>query len=90
MTENEAKTKWCPFAHSRGVDVLSGQNIRSFGVLKSDDEEGINLLCIASECMAWRATDNEIKENPSSPVEHGRARSAADYGPAGYCGLAGK
>lgn len=39
MTEDEAKTKWCPFA--RVVDSARGT-----------DGEGAR--CIGSACMAWR------------------------------------
>jgi hypothetical protein len=56
LTEEEAKTKWCPFA-------------RSFDVPENDESDAIAItagtnrvrsgrpdkwcLCIASQCMAW-------------------------------------
>ena len=82
MNESEAKTKWCCADMSFPVKVSVDYQADSITEYRG--------FCIASECMAWRATDNEIKENPSSPVENGRARDASDYVPAGYCGLAGK
>lgn len=39
--------------------------------------------CVASACMAWRATDNE-----SGPVDPTRDRPPPSK-PAGFCGLAG-
>ena len=76
MMEDQARTKWCPYARTDlGCDAVTGWS---------------NTRCIASDCMAWRATDNEIKENPQSPVEDGMARDASDYVSAGYCGLSGK
>jgi hypothetical protein len=39
--------------------------------------------CVGSACMAWRATDNEVKgQYPYDPNP--------DIQPAGYCGLGGK
>lgn len=46
MTEDEAKTKWCPFA--RTYTGCGPSNRGPQGEL--DD----NALCVASECMAWR------------------------------------
>lgn len=44
MTEDEAKTKWCPFA--RDSETAGNRSI-----LTPDD---IRFPCIASACMAWR------------------------------------
>lgn len=49
MTEDEAKTKWCP--QTRLGD--KGNRSNSFGV---DYTFG---RCIASECMAWRSTSSQ-------------------------------
>jgi hypothetical protein len=51
LTEEDAKTKWCPFVryHVRvGDNEISGNRAEVAGV----DNEVIN--CIASRCMAWR------------------------------------
>jgi hypothetical protein len=47
MTEDEAKTKWCP--HAR---VLDGSPPGGAGVNRKGPEAGV--YCIASGCMAWR------------------------------------
>lgn len=73
MTEDEAKTKWCPFAR-----VLSSLQ---HGIGNRDVRGGSyspGALCIASACMAWRwdvegATANETHYSSTH----------------GYCGLAG-
>ena len=60
MTEEEAKSKWCPFAQ-----VLLGEetddhkiapaNLDSFNRLHSKNRGTIGVsLCLASACMAWR------------------------------------
>lgn len=48
MTEEDAKTKWCPFARSQDGDNNSGLNRGQHG--KPDHW----CLCLASQCMAWR------------------------------------
>ena len=52
MTEDEAKTKWCPFASSRALSVETTDGVR-YTHLKN-----LQLYCIASECMAWRWTED--------------------------------
>lgn len=49
MTEEEAKTKWCP--HARVGSAISG-----LGAMNSDFREGPvpEAYCRGSECMAWR------------------------------------
>jgi hypothetical protein len=44
VTENEARTKWCP--HARDADL--GGNRDSSG------EQPQVATCIGSQCMAWR------------------------------------
>ncbi len=96
MTEDQAREKWCPYAR---VFILTGDVNKptrgAYGPMnRIGNEERITWQgssnCIASDCMMWRSTDNEIKSNPVGPVEDGYARDASDYAPAGYCGLAGK
>ena len=83
MTEDEAKTKWCPFARE-----FSSADIGAVAV----NREGARLsFCIASACIAWR-------EEPPPPrwekTETGAVwqRALGTETPAvhGYCGLAGR
>lgn len=95
MTEEEAKTKWCPFARvvqpagdwapapAGNREIMGG----AVGALN-----GAN-LCIASACMAWRweyAPDGSFNTRMEGPhltvVERvpNLARTES-----GYCGLAG-
>jgi hypothetical protein len=89
MTEDEAKTKWCPFARTVEHGGAGTSMPRNRVVLISTEpatvliENLIGINCIASACMAWVQTDNEAppsKEGDPEPV----------YKPAGRCGLASR
>ena len=72
MTEDEAKTKRCCGPEGCG-DYIHKDTQRE-------------RYCIASECMAWQATDNECTNpthDPNSTVVY-----VPTFVPAGYCGLA--
>jgi hypothetical protein len=83
-TEEEAKTKWCPFARVSSYGRESGWNrtgphrIGDAAILAPSWS-----LCLGPACMAWQQTDN--KTWPSAPGEPERKPE-----PAGYCGLAGQ
>jgi hypothetical protein len=49
MTEEEAKTKWCPFAR-----VLDGSAAAVAAVNRDADDSEDWPTCIGSACMAWR------------------------------------
>lgn len=76
MTEDEAITKWCPFARvvKDWRDPTPDDQTRIYGpfnrdcVISLDECDSDLTSCIGSQCMAWRET---------KPAE-------------GYCGLAGK
>ncbi|RIK75493.1 hypothetical protein DCC62_13205 [candidate division KSB1 bacterium] len=73
LSEKDAKTKWCPMARSgfrRHTDTSLTIN-RKIGSGKPDPD----CLCLASDCMMWRAV-NLMKEFETVQM--------------GYCGLAGK
>lgn len=75
LTEEEAKTKWCPFAHSYEVhgpmDHPVSLNRNSTGHPDKD------CLCIGVACMAWRSVLGAVQ--PGIAAKH-----------EGYCGIAGK
>lgn len=78
MTEQEAKTKWCPFARV-DADGAAGANrypeVEADGSTIPEDQRVTPLTntCVGSACMAFRVETDA-------------------YGPTGkvYCGLAGK
>ena len=76
MTEEEAKTKWCPmvrFHKGMDGDVYCS---RPTGTATDD-----SALCIASDCMMWRYVDYEyVIPNSVPPSSKGKLE--------GYCGLA--
>jgi len=75
MIESEARQKWCPFVrfHVRPSGVDKSINNRVTGM----DDDPLNTLCIASDCMAWRWI-------PEVKMPHEQADNE------GYRGLAGK
>ncbi len=92
MTEDEAKTKWCPFArvgYTGGDQSSATPNRLTEGGI--DCLNGAN-LCLASGCMAWHANStDEFKRN----AEYEFARTGRRLVPTGsdvngHCGLAGK
>jgi hypothetical protein len=86
MTEEEAKTKWCPFV--RAGSALGGylsNRIEGNGVPST--------LCIGSACMAWRwgamyTFGTEWNPNTGQPQAFPESMKVSTT--EGYCGLAGK
>ena len=95
MTEEEAKTKWCPFV--RGV---FGKNQNDSFDLKSNTVHNRVLLdtgdvgihpainCIGSACMAWRWALSPDKAAHFNKTW--KTKGEPEANPVGYCGLAGK
>lgn len=85
MTEDEAKTKWCPFVRMAvGTVAEDGEsNVPLVGATPNrfvDRNSGRwsypkGAACIGSACMAWR--DAPLNRQPN-------------VGRAGYCGLSGR
>lgn len=81
MTEDEAKTKWCPFARIICDSIDGKTHVGPFNRMTLNTKPDETRIppsgnCIGSDCMAWRIKDYGLdKEN--NPV------------PYGYCGLAG-
>ena len=59
-TEEEAKTKWCPFARLTDGAVRGGTYNRT--------GPAADLNCIASACMAWRWIEPAKDQNRWQPV----------------------
>ena len=78
MTEDDAKTKWCPMVRFKSAETGSGPAFNRQRV--SSDLDDVN--CIGSRCMAWRA---EMVDTSNHPIDSEWAPSGR-----GYCGLAGK
>jgi hypothetical protein len=80
MTEQEAKSKWCPMVRFQ----IGPQDATWQGTAYDNRGQAMNgwstCLCIASECMMWREDRNYSNGiNTPTYVVIG-----------GYCGLAGK
>ena len=55
VTEDEAKTMWCPFVRHADVDIYTfnrggGDNFLN----EHPNNQGSVCNCIGSKCMAWR------------------------------------
>jgi len=75
MTEDEAKTKWCPMVR---YAVLDNDAFDNRAELSKPNR------CIASSCMMWRTI--EIKSEKSGDYVTVTVFPEGS----GYCGLAGK
>ena len=90
MTEDEAKTKWCPFVR---LTASAGEWHVNRPPGSAPDNPG-DYMCVGSACMAWRVRhqwlDNAQQEPgwvtyPPYAFEPGPGQERDD----GYCGLAG-
>lgn len=105
LTEDEAKTKWCPFSRM-AFQYREGCNDAMI-TCNRDELGGPVGPCIASACMAWRWGDGrEVGTNQKCERCGGSGVVVVDAGgedcsgcvsgyqvdivPTGYCGLAGK
>ena len=75
MTEDEARTKWCPYAINASADLALGD----MGWDKEISKIHPAFRCIASDCMMfrWYFKDRDTHPHEKSDID-------------GYCGLAGK
>jgi hypothetical protein len=78
LTEEEAKTKWCPMAR-----MVTRADNRPAGNRNLDYHP--ETLCIASSCMCWRWDHSLTVNNPTRTPGSGQTISKTT----GYCGLAG-
>lgn len=88
MTEDQAKTKWCPFAR---VNNGQGYNANRDWEARADSPFNKRSRCIASACMAWRWNEPWTSQTEEG---HGgdlvlRLKRKPGEPKLGYCGLAG-
>lgn len=85
MTEDEAKTKWCPFV--RNDYALTGGN-------RYKEAPHKVAPCIGSACMAWRwrdlAGEWDRRENKIEQANGRQCEPPPSFPKVGYCGLAGR
>jgi len=86
MTEEEAKTKWCPFARTAEYTGGGGSQPRN-RVADNRDMSVLasNLLgaqCIGPDCMAWRPIFKKGQSDHNYMTDFPTGH--------GFCGLAGK
>ena len=83
MTEDDARSRWCPMVRNAGGIDWTGSANRD-PQSGSTGADAPYYKCIASDCMMWRWK--------ISPTEAAVANAQADVGLGsdGYCGLAGK
>lgn len=77
MTDDEAKTKWCPFVRYSASSSSYPTANRWKQSAPPEEPHALNPVpcrCIAADCMAWRWCES--------------AKAGADEH--GFCGLAGK
>ncbi len=92
MTEEEAKTKWCPMLQvSAAAGVMGTVSNRSNAF---DDHSNRQGRCIGSACMAWRWDLADFEDRIERYEDAANIGGITDRGPVpecfGYCGLAGK
>lgn len=79
VTEAEARKKWCPFGRESVFNDGGGHP--DFQHTLAGNRGECKTLCIASDCMAWRAAGEAKRSTTPTSGYH--------MEPVGYCGLAG-
>lgn len=82
MTEDEAKTKWCPFARIHDGDPPVSVN-------RPEPYADVP-KCLGSFCMAWRKTGVAKVENRRGQMVDRDIDGTGRWHYEGFCGLAGK
>ncbi len=85
-TEDEAKTKWCPFTRI----TTSGEEWHTNRGSHTDVHERNFDRCIGSACMAWRWLTWEEDGAVWRMTGPGSAQGKRDGVHEGCCGLAGR
>jgi hypothetical protein len=83
MTEEEAKTKWCPYGAGVPtlVSISGGNTMAENQTVTYHDGPKEKARCIAYQCMAWRWR---------GPRHYEGAEGYSKPPRVGYCGLAGE
>jgi hypothetical protein len=95
MTEDEARTKWCPFARVIENGSASGAHNRVQLPTGRDVRVPVAGFCLASTCMAWRQVYTTVVVDGRGVIVPNQATWGGDYErkdivSGGYCGLAGR
>lgn len=87
MTEDEAKTKWCPHAVASHTDPrgVSGYERPELGLPVG----AFVHACIGSACMAWRRSGAKFKDGRTGQLSDVDLTGHGMWIDVGYCGLAG-
>ena len=80
ITEEEAKTKWCPHVRHVAGDANQASNAAGYAGGRAHEEWN---CCIGSKCMAWRFVKYVVQPG----VDNAGNWNVNDVG---YCGLSGK
>lgn len=94
MTEEEAKTKWCPQVRLAADGHGEWHTSRDPSMpSRPDDTQAYR--CLASDCMAWRTRHQWLDNAQETPDWVSYAPYAFEPGPGqerddGYCGLFGE
>lgn len=86
MTEEEAKTKWCPMV--RVYTFADDDYPKRIELMQRERNEAGN-HCIGSACMMWRWAQGAGRIAPIHD-RPGFLQIEFEHPGAGYCGLAGK
>jgi len=76
MTEEEAKTKWCPHVTLTQITAMVAATIANDGDAVEQMQEA-SQKCIGSNCMMWRLDEKRDENMVLVPCDTG-----------GHCGLA--
>lgn len=86
MSEEEAKTKWCPFVRFHVFAPLENMDGSTVQMARTNrDGDDASTLCIASARMAWRT----LAQDQITASTSGMSSFAQRLIIGGYCGLAG-
>lgn len=97
MTEEEAKTKWCPFV--RLIPATDQHRVATnrgeYAGDKPKYSDSGNTCCVASACAAWRwakafSDGSGFETSPNLGMAKFQAQNSSKKEVVGYCGLAGK